>query len=256
MRAKCTLLSILRGISLCLAFHAITQPRSLLAQTRVTGSVADDAGGPPPRATLVLRHIPDLPKPKLRETPRLPSIPSFEKIAQIAQGVRAFSVDDVPDGLLHVCAYPEDIAYISNCEFTEPSDTYYKVSKGSLNRPLAIALRRGTIVEIVVSDPRGLISESSGFHFNPALISTQGQIKPARFRSKLGSDLTYLASLPVGTAAKLLVDTRLQVLGADGKRLERLNPSAIEIRGGQPFVRVTLQVTTIDLDLRPITSRR
>ena len=240
----------------CLAFLLVATPRDLLAQTRVTGSVADDAGGPPPRATLVLRHIPDLPKLKLRETLRLPSVPSFEKIAQIAQGVRAFSVDDVPYGLLHVCAYPDDLSYISNCEFTDPSGAFYKVSKGSLDRPLAIALRRGTIVEIAVSDPRGLISESSGFHFNPALISSQGQIKPARFQSKLGSVLTYTAAIPVGTAAKLLVDTRLRVLGADGKRLEQLTPSAIEIHGGPPTARVTLQVTTIDLDLKPIISRR
>jgi hypothetical protein len=204
----------------------------------------------------VLRHIPDLPKLKLREPSRLPSsgIPAFEKVVQIAAGVRDFSVDGVPDGLLHVCAYPDDIAYISNCEFTDPKDTYYTVSKGALNRPLALAIRRGTIVEIAVSDPRNLISESSGFHFHPALISTQGQVKPARFQSKLGSVLMYTAAIPTGATATLLVDTRLRVMDADGKRIEQLTPSAIEVRGGSPAVRVNLQVTAIDLDLRPITS--
>ncbi len=83
------------------------------------------------------------------------------------------------------------------------------------------------------------------------MISTQGRVKPARFQSKLGSVLTYTTAIPGGATAKLLVDTRLRVMDADGKRIEQLAPSAIEVRGGSPSVRVNLQVTAIDLDLRP-----
>jgi hypothetical protein len=150
---------------------------------------------------------------------------------------------------------PDDPSYLSNCEFAPASDAFYSLSRGVLHRPIALKLRRGTVVEIAVSDPFGVLGRPSGFHFQPSLIADGGHVKLAKLTGRIGTTSNYSASIPLDSTASLFVDTRLIVLGEDGKPLTKLDPTGIGIRGGPAVTRINLTVKPIDTDLRPVKIR-
>jgi hypothetical protein len=226
------------------------------AQVLLRSSIQDDQGSPPPKSVVVLYRIPEAVEkaPPRSDRPPEYSAIRFDRQISIAAGLRDFSVPDLIDGRYKMCVYPEALGYLSNCEFARPADAYFDIAKsvsGSAAKQVPLTIRRGTIVEIVVNDPRGLIRETTGFHFRPGVMTSLGEFKPAALTGRSAGQVTYAVTIPFGVSVSLFLDTRLGVADETGTPMTKRMPSPITIAGGPARVQVRLSVAALDQDLSP-----
>ena len=210
----------------------------------VSGSVLDDSGAVVPGAFVEIQLLPEF---TLNSSGRLVlTEPAGSEAAQVDSS-GWYSAGGLPAGRYLICAYSATPGSISNCEWTAPVAVADIASTGNVTAPLKLAA--GTVVQIVVSDPQGLISPpgvrtvgSVGQYFYPGVMSAGGYFAAARLVAQSGGQRTYAVTIPKSATVSLFVDSDLQVSTGDGRSVPVRTPSGISVAGGPAVVTVNLAV--------------
>jgi hypothetical protein len=210
----------------------------------VSGSVLDDSGAVVPGAFVEIQLLPEFARDS---SGHLVSTEAAVSVTAQVDSSGSYSAGGLPAGRYLLCAYSTTPGYISNCQWTTPVAVADIASNGNVTAPLQLAA--GTVVQIVVADPQGLIGapgvravRSAVHYFYPGVMRADGYFAAARLVAQSGPQRTYAVTIPKSATVYLFVDSDLQVSTGAGQSVPVRTPSGVAVAGGQPVATVSLAV--------------
>jgi len=215
------------------------------ASASIAGNVLDDSGNPMQGVVVSVQQAPQLTRDQLGRA--VNSGVRFSATAQSGSN-GSFSVSGLPSGQYYLCAYPNTPGYLSNCEWTAVAPLV-QVTEGASPTPAPLVLRKGTVVQIIATDPSGLVQTTSGLvavpgphHFFPSVKTAAGYFSSARQTAQTGNRHTFTVTIPKTANVELFFDTDLSVTDSTAKLLAAGASSGVMVTGGPDVVAVEVAV--------------
>jgi hypothetical protein len=200
----------------------------------VTGGIRDDSGQLVPGAFVEIHRIVDLVRDKFGRT--ISRGPDFGSSVQAAAD-GSFAFNSVPEGRYFLCGYTHVSGYLSNCEWNTTAPTTALQASSNI-AAASIVLRKGTVIQVIVNDPRGLVKpftglspRATGHYVFPSVRTATGYFGMARFTGGTASQHTYSVTIPTSASVQLFFDTDLSLTDAMGRNIPAKQPSGINVAG-------------------------
>ena len=95
-----------------------------------------------------------------------------------------------------------------------------------------LTLRKGTVIDLVLSGAGPSVGQDGGLPFQAGVGFSGGGFKHAVLTSRAGSSATYSVTIPRDLSGTLMFETRVALIGPDGRAVPPGRSSGLTVRGG------------------------